>query len=271
MKTNGSITVSNLDKVNRSKWVKVLGRFGFRQKARPFSEFVSFNETHKAAKAAGMSVGEFLERRRMVGTKTALDLTIDGMAALGVFDGEIDRVCELGPGSGRYLEKTMARCKPAHYEIYETSNEWRKWLAEKYSVIVRQSDWKSLSETETASVDLVQAHKVFPGLPLLTTLSYFREMARVARHGGWIVFDVMTEKCFDTVNLQAWFDANPWDWDWSPRMCSYQYVVDMFEGFGVTAVGAFLVPLYPGMTQCLVFRKNNPARVASSDSVESGN
>ena len=109
-----------------------------------------------------MSVGEFLERRNIVGTKTALELTIEGMAALGVFDRRIDRICELGPGSGRYLERTMARCEPTHYEIYETSDEWRKWLAKKYRVIARQSDWRTLGETETASVDLVQAHKAFP-------------------------------------------------------------------------------------------------------------
>jgi hypothetical protein len=241
----------------------VVHRFGHQQKARPFSEFISFNETQKAAKAAGVSVGEFLEHRRLVGTKTALELTIDGMAALGVFQGRIDRVCELGPGSGRYLERTMARCKPTHYEIYETSGEWRKWLTEKYGVTARKSDWRTLGETAAASVDLVQAHKVFPGLPLLTTLSYFREMARVARNGGWIVFDVMTERCFDAPNLQAWIDANPWEWDWSPRMCSIQYVVDMFEGFGITAVGSFLVPLYPGVTQCLVFKKNDPTKVVS--------
>ena len=248
--------------IKRDLWPRTLRRFGYREKVRPFSEFISFTETHNAAKAAGMSVGEFLERRRIVGTKTALEVTIEGMAALGIFDKKIDRVCELGPGSGRYLEKTITRCNPSHYEIYETSVEWRKWLEEKYPVTVRQSDWRTLGETETASVDLVQAHKVFPGLPLLTTLSYFREMARVARNGGWIVFDVMTEKCFDAANLQAWFDANPWEWDWSPRMCSLRYVVDMFAGMGISAVGSFLVPLYPGVTECLVFRRIEPTGLA---------
>lgn len=245
--------------IKSNVWAKALRRFGYSPRPRPFSEFISFEETQWAATRAGMSVGEFLERRNIVGTKTALELTIEGMAALGVFDRRIDRICELGPGSGRYLERTMARCEPTHYEIYETSDEWRKWLAKKYRVIARQSDWRTLGETETASVDLVQAHKVFPGLPLLTTLSYFREMARVVRDGGWIVFDVMTEQCFDARNLQAWFDVNPWEWDWSPRMFAVQYVVDMFAGLGITAVGSFLVPLYPGVTECLVFRRIDPA------------
>lgn len=253
---------------NSSLWTSALRRLGRKQGARPFSEFIAFEETHKAARAAGLSVGEFLERRHLVGDNTALDQSIDGLAKLGVYDGKIDRVCELGPGSGRYLARTMARCKPSHYEIYETSREWRTWLVEKYGVTARISDWRTLSETETASVDLVQAHKVFPGLPLLTTLSYFREMARVVRNGGWVVFDVMTEKCFDPANLQAWFDADPWEWDWSPRMCALQYVVDMFTGFGIVAIGGFLAPLYPGVTECLVFRRPPQSGTANSSAAE---
>ncbi len=235
---------------------RVLRHFGQRQKARPFSDFIDFEGTQRAAKAAGRSIGEFLERRHLAGGKTALEQTIDGLAALGVFDGEIDRVCEIGPGSGRYLERTMTICKPTRYEIYETSKEWKNWLVQKYGITARKTNSRTLTQTASASVDLVQAHKVFPGLPLLTTLSYFREMARVVRNHGWIVFDAMTEKCFDPINLQQWIDANPWDWDWSPRMCPIQYVVDMFAGLGITHVGGFLVPLHPGVTECLVFHKD---------------
>jgi hypothetical protein len=262
--------MNNTHSPSSEVWPKILRRLGYKQNARPFSEFISFKETHDAAKEAGLSVGEYLERRRPVGGKTALEQTIDGMAALGVFDGQIDRVCELGPGSGRYLEMTKASCKPEHYEIYETSREWRTWLVDEYGVTAMQSDWKTLGETKTASVDLVQAHKVFPGLPFLTMISYFREMSRVVRNGGFIVFDVMTERCFDSANLQAWFDINPWDWDWSPRMCALQYVVDMFAGFGVTAVGNFLVPLHPGVTECFVFRRVDPAVCSTLNSAEKG-
>ena len=235
-------------------------RLGYEKRARPFSDFVAFKETLSGAKAAGTSVGEFLERRHVVGSKTALQQTMEGMASLGVFDGNIERVCEIGPGSGRYLEQILKLCKPKEYEIYETSLEWRDWLAKEYPVIARKCEGINLSETETASVDLVQAHKVFPGLPLLTTLSYFREMARVVRDGGWIVFDIMTEQCFDSAHLQAWFDANPWKWDWSPRMCAVHYVLDMFAHLGISFAGSFLIPLHPGVTECLVLRKQNPLR-----------
>ena len=86
----------------------VLKRFGHRRKSRPFTEFISFNETLAAAKAAGVSVGEYIERKHSTGSRSPLDQTMDGLAALGIFNGPIERVCEIGPGSGRYLEKTIA-------------------------------------------------------------------------------------------------------------------------------------------------------------------
>jgi phospholipid N-methyltransferase len=241
----------------------VLRPLGFERKARPFSDFIAFQETQRGAKEAGLPVGDFIERKHLAGDKVPSEQTMDGMAALGVFNEKIERVCELGPGSGRYLEKTRTRCNPASYEIYETSQEWRNWLVEKYGVTARESNGRSLSQTDSASVDLVQAHKLFPGLPLLVTLAYFREMARVVRAGGWIVFDVMTEKCFDAANLQAWFDSDPWEWDWSPRMCACQYTLDTFAQLGISFMGSFQVPLYPAITECFVFRKFGAPSAAS--------
>jgi len=238
---------------------QVRRRFGRKRKPRPFSEYISFKETLKAANAAGVSVGEYIERKHLVGQRTALDQTMDGLGELGLFNSQIERVCELGPGSGRYLEKTMARCHPRHYEIYETSREWRGWLVEQHRVVARACNGKNLAETESGSVDLVHAHKLFPGLPFLVTASYLREMARVVRDGGWIVFDIMTEVCFNQQHLNAWFDANPWEWSWSPHMVARNYAVDMLAEQGVSLVGSFQVPLWPGITECMVFRKAAPS------------
>jgi len=45
------------------------------------------------------------------------------MKKLGVFDGEIERVCEIGPGTGRYLDKVLKLAKPTYCEIYETAKK----------------------------------------------------------------------------------------------------------------------------------------------------
>ena len=235
-----------------------LRRVGLERKPRPYSDFIAFKQTLKAARAAGLSVSEYIEGRHSVGSRSALDQTMDGLAALGVFNGPIERICEIGPGSGRYLEKTIGRCRPRLYEVYETSKEWRNWLVKQYGVTARPCDGRTLAETESGSVDLVHAHKVFGGLPFLNSVFYFREMARVVRAGGWVVFDIMTEKCFSEEHLDPWFGANPWDWEWSPHLIARDYAVGMFAERGILLAGSFQVPLFPGITECMVFRKSSP-------------
>ena len=85
------------------------------------------------AESAGMSLGDYIDMRSNVPGTTGA--TIDKMTELGVFFGKIDNVCEIDPGSGRYLEMVIDACRPEHHEIHETSNDWREWLVEKYKVI----------------------------------------------------------------------------------------------------------------------------------------
>jgi hypothetical protein len=228
------------------------------RKPRPFDQFIGFTETLAAAKAAGVSVSDYIERRHMVGPKTALELTMDGLTSLGVFNQPIERICELGPGSGRYLEKVRVRANPQTYEIYETSTEWRAWLVEQYRVQARTCDGKTLAETESGSVGLVHAHKLFPGLPDLATINYLREMARVVGENGWIVFDVMTEACFSEPYLDAWLNVDHANWNWTPHLMPRNYAVDLFSSRGIHFTGSFLIPLWPGVTECMVFRKSAP-------------
>jgi hypothetical protein len=236
----------------------VARRLGYKPRARPFSEFIEFKKTLKEAKTANLSVGELIERRHAEGPRTALDETMDGLASLGLFKCPIERVCEIGPGSGRYLERIIKRMQPRSYEIYETSAEWRQWLVEQHGVTAKTCDGRTLSETESNSVDLIHAHKVFPGLPFLCTVSYFQEMTRVVSDGGWVAFDIMTEGCFSREHLQAWFDEKPWEWAWSPQMVAKSYAVDLFAQRGISFVGSFQVPLFPAITECMVFRKAAP-------------
>lgn len=233
----------------------VLRRFGYDPKHRPLTEFLPFKETLKSAKTAGLSVGDYIDSKQASGPRSPTDQTIDGMVALGVFNRPLQRVCEIGPGSGRYLERIMARCKPPYYEVYETAGEWRDWLATQHRIVVRKCDGRTLAETESASISLVQSHKLFPALPFLTTVSYFQEMARVVEDGGWVVFDIMTESCFNAHHLQAWFNANAWDWPWSPQLVARDFTCKLFADHAIDLVGSFPVPLYPAITECMVFRK----------------
>lgn len=78
----------------------VLRQYGFHQESRPVSEFLAFKETLQGAKAAGPFVGDYIDRKQFSGPRTPTDQTVDGRAALGVFDPPPRSVCEIGPVAG---------------------------------------------------------------------------------------------------------------------------------------------------------------------------
>jgi phospholipid N-methyltransferase len=222
---------------------------------RPFVEFRDYipcAPTIEAARRAGQSVGDYIDRTYSQAGITAE--TIEQMRSAGVLD-HARRICEIGPGSGRYLERVMKICAPERYEIYETATDWRAYLERTYShVVSRSTDGRTLAETATGSVDLVHAHKVFCGLPTMVALSYLREMARVVAPGGAIVFDTLTERLLDSKQVDAWLSSTA-SYDTYPAMLPRQYVVDRMHEYGFGLTKSFDVAISPGASECFVFRR----------------
>jgi len=215
-------------------------------------QFLPFRETIEEARRAGLSLCDYIDKTH--NKPGATQETIDQMAALGAFEDKIERVCEIGPGSGRYLEKTLEACNPVHYEVYETANSWAEYLVETYKVISRPTDGRSLPHTASESIDLIQAHKVLVCTPFLTTISYLSEMARVLRSGGKAVFDIVTEDCMDDAAVDTWLKARKTSGSY-PNLLPKQYVVDYMANRGLSLDGSFHIPMEPGRTECLVFSK----------------
>jgi methyltransferase family protein len=218
-----------------------------------FSDYIAFAPTIAGAKAAGMSVGDYIDSKH--NRPGITQETIDQLRELGALRPGVNSVCEIGPGSGRYLEKTIAICKPARYEIYETAKEWKAYLAETYKVVAHDADGKTLQQTPSGSVELVMAHKVFPGTPFLTTIRYLGEMARVVAPGGRVVFDVITEACMDAPILERWL-ASGAGYQSYPNPHSRQYIVEFFARHHCTLDGSFTVSMEPGLTECMVFTRS---------------
>jgi hypothetical protein len=229
-----------------------LGLVGRSSPYTDYRNYIPFQETIAQAKKAGLSVGDYIDTKH--NKSGATQETIDQMIDLGVFRNKIERICEIGPGSGRYLEKTLQVCSPAYYEIYETASDWEKWLVLTYNVIAQPTDGKTLSSTPSCSIDLVQAHKVLPGQPSLTICRYFGEMARVVRDGGKVVFDIVTESCLDDATLEKWFISES-GYQHYPCLMAKQYAIDFFCKRGFSFDGSFFIPMKPGTTECLVFTK----------------
>jgi SAM-dependent methyltransferase len=119
----------------------------------------------------------------------------------------VQRVCEIGPGSGRYAEKVIAAVHPKVYEIYETATDWLPHLKTLPGAVIQPCDGRTLASTPSASLDLVHAQKAFVYLDFATTVGYFREMARVVRPGGVVAFDIVSERCLDEEILDMWVNV----------------------------------------------------------------
>jgi SAM-dependent methyltransferase len=241
-----------------TRYVKSLaGNAGYKivPRQKDFESYLNFRETLKLATQAGVAVGDFIEVRSKVPHTS--QQTLDNMAELGVFGAKVDRVCEIGPGSGRYLAKTIQCCNPQYYEIYETASDWAQWLVQEYRVVSQSADGVSLKMTPSSSIDLVQAHKVFPGLSFFSAVRYFEEMARVTREGGKVVLDILDEDCMDDQTVARWLapEVAIDKWDFTASMIPRKYAIDFFVKRGFALRGSFFIDLWPGKTEYLVFSK----------------
>ncbi|MEQ1649753.1 MAG: methyltransferase domain-containing protein [Hyphomicrobiaceae bacterium] len=219
------------------------------------ANYIPFERTLEAATALGLSIGDYVDTV-MNGVPGSSRQTIEKMAACGVFDAQVKTIVEVGPGTGRYLEKTVEIARPQLYEIYETAGAWSNYLTEKYAVVHQPTDGYSMGATADRSVDLAHAHKVFSTVPFLVTCSYFREFARVVRGGGWVVFDIVTERCLDAEAMETWVTAPGIRNGSYPAVFPRDVAISFFQSSGFELIDSFILPMPPGTTELLAFKRS---------------
>jgi hypothetical protein len=214
------------------------------------ANFIPFEPTMKAARQAHLTVSDYVDSvmNKLPGSSQH---TLDKMASRPT-----PVVVEIGPGTGRYLEKTLKYGNPSRYEIYETAGPWASYLTKTFNLILQRTDGYSLADTPDASVDLAHAHKVFSSVPFMVTCCYWQEMVRVVGSGGWVAFDVVTERCLDNDAMRMWASSGIRNGAY-PAVMPRQVALSFFEGNGFALAGSFIVPMRPGTTELLVFRKTH--------------
>jgi len=210
--------------------------------------FLSARKTLAAARAAGLPVGDYVDAT--FSTPGTTQRTVDTMLRLtGLSTAE--RVCEIGPGTGRYSEKVIAALRPAVYELYEPASDWHPHLRTLPGAVLEPCDGHTLRATRSGSVDLVHAHKVFVYLPFETTMGYVDEMVRVTRPGGAIAFDIVTEECLTDDLVKRWTSTGT-----IFRPLPREWMIEHVARRGAAFAGSSLVPLVDSETELLVFRRS---------------
>ena len=213
--------------------------------------YIDANDTISAAQAKGLSVREYVEE--LWGQKDGTMRVIEEMRQTGCLI-PCERVLEIGPGTGRYLELVLQRISPKQYDIYETADDWASWLAKTYSPpVVRQpADGHTLRQTPAKSCGLVHAHGVFVYLNALHCFEYFLEMMRVCSRGGWIVFDFYPSETFDEAMIMHWLEYP----DRYPVLLPAELVRSFFACRGYRPAYEFENPYGHGFSHYIVFKNN---------------
>jgi SAM-dependent methyltransferase len=211
--------------------------------------FLSARKTLAAARRAGIPVGDYIDQVHAVPGATP-DL-VRAMLKIADLHGPVERVCEIGPGSGRFAVQVIAALAPGAYEIYEPARDWLPHLRTLPNVVERRCDGHTLSGTGDATVDLVHSQKLFTYLDFQVCAGYLSEMARVARPGGTVAFDAVTEPCLDEGTVRHWIDDGtiylPFPRDWT---------VEFMRRRGLELLGSHFTPLPPGRSELLIFRRS---------------
>ncbi len=162
------------------------------------------------ARVKGLSICEYLESQEKDERKKGRrDRIIGHLVNSGILK-ECESVCEIGAGTGMYLEKVLDLAKTKQYEVYETDRGWVDYLKRTFgkyrncTFIFHPADGSTLKYTKANSCDLVHAHAVFVYIPILQVFEYLKEASRVCKPGGYVVFDCCLDKSFDLNVVKSW-------------------------------------------------------------------
>jgi len=211
--------------------------------------YILAKETIEAAAKKNQTITEYVET--LWKEQGIVQQVIDRFRGFGALNSSTKRICEIGTGTGIFAEAILKSYDISQYESYEIAQDWAEWLSQTYQIISHTATGDSLASTESNSIDLVHANGVIVYTPFLVTCKYFLEFTRVTKPGGFAVFDILSEDCFDEERLKAWL-SSPHSY---PCILPKEYVKNFFINKGFSYIGEFSRKFGEGRSVYLIFQK----------------
>jgi ubiquinone/menaquinone biosynthesis C-methylase UbiE len=231
-----------------NKFLALIGLKIVRYVSKP-GGYISAKTTIEAAEKSNQSVTDYVES--MWHEQGVTQQVIGKFREFGALSLSTKQVCEIGTGTGIFAEKILKNYDISEYESYEIDQDWSAWLASTYKMVSHQATGESLNETQSNSIDLVHANGVLVYTPFLITCRYFLEMSRVTKSGGFAVFDILSEDCFDEDTLEAWLKSKIF----YPCILPKEYVKTFFADHQFSYLGEFSRKFGEGKSIYLIFQK----------------
>jgi hypothetical protein len=231
---------------------KLLSPSGIEIKRRPM--YLDVGWLHKEARRCGKSIYEYMDSNKLT-TFEERELLFNNLDKLGALT-PCTEIVEIGPGTGFFLVKHLELNNPEKYHIFEIDKAWVKYLSQTYDkVIAYPANGHSLKGLGDGNCGLCAAHGVFVYIPYLDCCRYFYEMIRVCKSGGYMVFDILSDKEWDQNIIETWLYREE---NW-PVVLPEAWVIKLFVDKGCNLIGRFNAKTVFGISSYstyLVFRKN---------------
>lgn len=231
-----------------NKFLALIGLKIVRYVSKP-GGYISAKATIEAAAKNNQSITEYVET--IWQEKGVTQQVIDKFREFGALSSSTKQVCEIGTGTGIFADAILKNYDISEYESYEIDQDWSAWLASNYKIVSHQATGESLNGTKSNSIDLVHANGVLVYTPFLISCRYFLEIFRVTKSGGFAVFDILSEECFNEDTLKNWLISK----HTYPCILPKEYVKNFFAKHDFSYLGEFSRKLGEGQSVYLIFQK----------------
>jgi SAM-dependent methyltransferase len=209
---------------------RILGPLGYEVRDRVLSErpegFAGYLE---AACQAGMDVNDYEEQR--LGWRLPLPTLSELVFPLLRED---SRVCEIGPGTGRWSRHIVLRIPRGELHLVDPSPWMVRFLdgyfAKAPNVFAHANDGQTMPFDRAAWLDLIFSANTFVELKLGTIWLYARDFARTLKPGGHAIIDYI-----DPTTPEGWQHLTTQPADMAPVYTFHapQVIDDVFAAAGL--------------------------------------